>query len=180
MYSLHTWKECRFGQRHGLQNLTLTSYFYKNIYHKMIYLYFYESIFQDKSIHIVFVFWNSTTRKLFIIYILNVWLKSCPKQHSFRVWREYMPNQSRVDFASCTIVQTAMISVTEGKIIWIGPGHLVLGRYTWTPMHLCKEWSEMKPCWRHLLDISSPTRYLISEEHTGCTGKGRSYHSNKE
>ena len=58
IYSLHTWKECRFGQRHGLQSLTLTSYFYKNIYRKVIYLYFYESIFQDKFIHMVFVFWN--------------------------------------------------------------------------------------------------------------------------
>ena len=56
VYSLHTWKECRFGQRHGLQNLTLTSYFYKNIDRKVIYLYFYESIFQDKSIHTIFVF----------------------------------------------------------------------------------------------------------------------------
>jgi len=55
-YSLHTQKECRFGQRHGLQNLTLTSYFYKNIDRKVIYLYFYESIFQDKSIHTIFVF----------------------------------------------------------------------------------------------------------------------------
>ena len=61
VYFLHTWKECRFGQRHGLQNLTLISYFYKNIYRKVIYLYFYESIFQDKSIHIIFVFRNSIT-----------------------------------------------------------------------------------------------------------------------
>ena len=60
MYSLHTWKECRFGQRHGLQDVTLTSYFYKNIYRKVIYLYFYECIFQDKFIHMIFVFWNST------------------------------------------------------------------------------------------------------------------------
>ena len=43
-YSLHTRKECRFGQRHGLQSLTLTSYFYKNIYRKFIYLYIYEYI----------------------------------------------------------------------------------------------------------------------------------------
>ena len=31
-------------------------YFYKNIYHKVIYLYFYGTIFQYKSIHIFFVF----------------------------------------------------------------------------------------------------------------------------
>ena len=55
-YSLHTRKRSRFGQRHGLQRLNLTSYFYKNICRKMIYLYFYESIFQDKYIHMVFVF----------------------------------------------------------------------------------------------------------------------------
>jgi hypothetical protein len=45
----------------GLQSTTLTSYFYKNIYQKVIHVYFYESIFQDKSIHMVFIFSNSTT-----------------------------------------------------------------------------------------------------------------------
>jgi hypothetical protein len=29
------------GQQHGLQNTTLTSLFYKNIYRKVIYVYFY-------------------------------------------------------------------------------------------------------------------------------------------
>ena len=56
IYSLHTRKEYRFGQRHGLQSLTLISYFYKKIYRNVIYLYFYENIFQDKSIHIIFAF----------------------------------------------------------------------------------------------------------------------------
>jgi hypothetical protein len=37
-----------------------------------MYVYFYETIFQDKSIHIVFTFANSTTYKLLMIYILNV------------------------------------------------------------------------------------------------------------
>jgi len=60
-YSLHTWKDYGFGQLHSLQSLTLTSYFYKNIYHKVIYLYFYESIFQGKSIHMIFIFLNPTT-----------------------------------------------------------------------------------------------------------------------
>jgi hypothetical protein len=62
-YSLHTRKECRLGQRHGLQSLALTSCFYKNIYQKVEkwYIYFYESIFQEKSIHMVFTFPNSTT-----------------------------------------------------------------------------------------------------------------------
>ena len=54
-YSLYTRKECHFVQWRDLQSLTLTFYFYKNIYRKVIYLYFYESIFQDKSIHMVFV-----------------------------------------------------------------------------------------------------------------------------
>ena len=49
-------KRSRFEQQHVLQSLTLTSYFYKNIYRKVIYLYFYESIFQNKSIHMIFVF----------------------------------------------------------------------------------------------------------------------------
>jgi hypothetical protein len=61
IYSLRTRKESRFGQQHGLQNTTLTSCFYKNIYRKVIYVYFYESIFQDKSINIIFTFSNLTT-----------------------------------------------------------------------------------------------------------------------
>ena len=72
-YSLHTRKECRFGQRYGLQSLTLTFYFYKNIYHKIVYLYFNESVFQEKSIHMVFVFWNSTISKLSKTTFFRVW-----------------------------------------------------------------------------------------------------------
>ena len=85
-YSLHTHKVSRLEQRHSLQNTTLTSYFYKNIYWKVIYVYFYESIFQDKSIHIIFTFSNSTTWELFMIYIPKVWLKHCPKQLTLWVW----------------------------------------------------------------------------------------------
>jgi hypothetical protein len=33
------------GDRHNLQNITLTSYFYKDIYSKVIYVYFYKSLF---------------------------------------------------------------------------------------------------------------------------------------
>jgi hypothetical protein len=36
---------------------------------------------RHKSIHVVFTFSNSTTNKLFIVYIPNIWLKSCPKRH---------------------------------------------------------------------------------------------------
>ena len=60
-YFLRTHKTLRLGQRHGLQNTTLTTCYYKNIYEKVVYVYFYESIFQDKSIHIIFTFANSTT-----------------------------------------------------------------------------------------------------------------------
>jgi hypothetical protein len=67
-----------------------------------------------------------------------------------------------------------MISVTEGKSFGLDLG---IGRYTWTPcMHPCKEWTEMKASPGYLWS----SRYLINEEHTGCTGEGRSYHSNKE
>jgi len=59
-YSLRAGKRCRLGQRHGPQNITLTPCYYKNIYRKVRYVYFYESIFQDKSIHIIFTFANST------------------------------------------------------------------------------------------------------------------------
>jgi len=37
----------------------------------------------------VFTFPNSTTQKLFMIYILNIWPKPCPKRLSLRLWREY-------------------------------------------------------------------------------------------
>ena len=83
-------KTWHLGQRHGLQNTTLTSYSSKNIYQKVIYVYFHKSIFQDKSIHIIFTFSNSTTWELFMIYILKVWLKPCPKCQLFWVWRECM------------------------------------------------------------------------------------------
>ena len=65
------------------KGLTLTLYFYKNIYQKVIYVYFYENIFQDKSIHMVFTFSNSYNLKVihdFIFPIFN--LKSCSKRLS--------------------------------------------------------------------------------------------------
>jgi len=78
-----------FGQWHVLQNTTLIFRFYKNIYQNVIYVYFYENIFQDKSIHIIFIFSNSTIWELFMIYISKIWLKFYPKQLPLRVWREY-------------------------------------------------------------------------------------------
>ena len=59
MYSLWAGKRSRLGQQHGLQNIILTPCYYKNIYRKVRYVYFYESIFQDKSIHIIFTFANT-------------------------------------------------------------------------------------------------------------------------
>ena len=53
-------KKSGLGQRHGLQNITLTPCYYKNIYRKARYAYFYENIFQEKSIYIIFIFANST------------------------------------------------------------------------------------------------------------------------
>jgi hypothetical protein len=53
-YSLWFGKRSRLGQRHDLQNITLTSLFYKNIYRKVIYVYFYENDFQNKSIDMIF------------------------------------------------------------------------------------------------------------------------------
>jgi hypothetical protein len=50
----------RLGQRHDNQSTTLTSLFYKNIYWKVIYVYSYESNFEDKYIYMVFTFSNST------------------------------------------------------------------------------------------------------------------------
>jgi hypothetical protein len=60
-YSLRFHIRSHLGQRHGHQSTTLTSLFYKNIYSKVIYVYSYESNFQDKSIYMIFTFSNSTT-----------------------------------------------------------------------------------------------------------------------
>jgi hypothetical protein len=60
-YSLRFGKRSRLGHRHGLQNTTLTSIFYKNIYLKVAYPYFYENAFQNTSIDIIFTFVNLTT-----------------------------------------------------------------------------------------------------------------------
>ena len=64
LYSLCTKKWNRFGQQHGLQSITLTTYFYKDIYQKLIYVNFCESIFQDKSIHMVFTFFKLNNLKV--------------------------------------------------------------------------------------------------------------------
>jgi 5-methylcytosine-specific restriction endonuclease McrA len=60
MYSLRFHIRSRLVQRHGHQSTTLTSLFYKNLYWKVIYVYSYESNFQDKSIYMIFTFSNST------------------------------------------------------------------------------------------------------------------------
>jgi hypothetical protein len=54
----------RLQQRHRYQSTTLTSLFYKNIY-----IYSYESNFQDKSIYMIFHIFK--LNDLFMIYILN-------------------------------------------------------------------------------------------------------------
>jgi hypothetical protein len=61
VYFLRFGKRSRLGQRHDLQNRTLTSIFYKNIYLKVAYVYFYENAFQNKSIDMIFTFVNLTT-----------------------------------------------------------------------------------------------------------------------
>jgi hypothetical protein len=58
VYSNWFGKRSRLGQRYGLQNITLTSLFY-NFFRKVIYVYFYENDFQDKSIDMIFTFLNS-------------------------------------------------------------------------------------------------------------------------
>jgi hypothetical protein len=58
IYSLWFGKRSRLRQQHGLQNTTLTSLFYKYIYSKVIFVYFYENDFQNKSIDVIFTFLN--------------------------------------------------------------------------------------------------------------------------
>ena len=67
-YSLHTWKKYCFGEWYGLQSLTLTSYFYKNIYHKVIYLYFYESIFKT-NLFIWFLYFETQQLKSYLWFM---------------------------------------------------------------------------------------------------------------
>ena len=96
MYSLRAGKRNRLWQRHDFQNIILTPCYYKNIYRKVRYVYFYENIFQDKSIHIIFTFANSTILKLLMIYISNVWPKTCPKLLLLPIRREYNNNENSV------------------------------------------------------------------------------------
>jgi hypothetical protein len=51
------------------KHTTSTSIFYENIYWKVIYVYPYESNFQDKYIYMIFTFSNLMTQRLFMIYI---------------------------------------------------------------------------------------------------------------
>ena len=65
--------------------------FFIKIFIAKWYIYTFMKIFFKTNLFIwFFVFWNSTTSKLFMIYVPNVWLKPCPERHSFRVWREYI------------------------------------------------------------------------------------------
>jgi hypothetical protein len=61
VYSLRFRIRSRLGQRQGHQSTTLTSLIYKNIYWKVIYVYYHEINFQDKSIYTIVTFSNSTT-----------------------------------------------------------------------------------------------------------------------
>jgi hypothetical protein len=79
LYSLRSGKRSRLGQGHGLQSTTLTSLFLKNIYWKVIYVYFYEKDFRNKSID-MFHISKLNDLKIIHIYILNVWLKPYPKR----------------------------------------------------------------------------------------------------
>jgi len=88
-YSLHTWKECRFGQRHGLQSLTLTSYFLKNIYRKVMYLYFYEYFFKI-NLFIWFLYFETQRLKSYSWFIFPMLTQTLSKMTFFRVWREYV------------------------------------------------------------------------------------------
>ena len=53
----------------------------------MIYVYIYENIFQDNSIHIIFTFANS---ELLMIYIPNIWPEPCPKRLLNPIRMEYI------------------------------------------------------------------------------------------
>ena len=70
MYSFHTRKRSRFGQRHSVQKLTLTSYFYKKYLSqiKVIYFYFYESIFKT-NLFICFLYFETQQFKSYSWFI---------------------------------------------------------------------------------------------------------------
>jgi hypothetical protein len=53
-YSLRFHIRSRLGQRYGYQSTTLTSLFYKNLYWRITYVYYYQTTFQDKSIYMIF------------------------------------------------------------------------------------------------------------------------------
>ena len=71
-YSLHTQNNWRLGQRYRLKDTTFISYFSKNIYQKVIYIYiyFYKNIFQDKSI-LYFLHFQTQQLESFLWFIFS-------------------------------------------------------------------------------------------------------------
>ena len=116
----------------------------------MIYVYFYESIFQDKSIHIIFTFSNLTTWELFMIYIPKVWLKPCPKRLPLQVRREY----------------TQLIAGHKGRPI----GQVEALIYTMLANHRFPRQSQSKQSPVRVLD--SPYRYRAQQAESWASGGG--------
>jgi len=94
-YSFRIGKESRLGQRHGLQNTTLTSYFFKNIYKKVIYINFYENIFQDKSIHIIFYICKLNNLKVIDDLYSQCLIQTLSKTTSLPIRREYLQHTEK-------------------------------------------------------------------------------------
>ena len=71
---------------------------YIKVFIKKWYMYIFK-VFFKKNIYIIFIFSNSTTWELFMIYVFKVWLKPYSKRLPLPVRREYiLPNYVLLSF----------------------------------------------------------------------------------
>jgi len=108
-YSLHSHKGSCLGQRHDLQSLTLTSCFYKNIYHKVIYVYFYQNIFEDKFVHIWFSHFQTQQVKSYSWFIFLMFDPNLVQNDSLYEYRASMWYKYEFFLEKCYISTTRKI-----------------------------------------------------------------------
>jgi hypothetical protein len=138
IYSLWFGKRSCLGQRHDLQNTTLTYLLYKYIYWKVIHVYFYENDFQNKSIDTIFTFLTQQF-KSYSWFIFPMLTQILSKTTSFskteRVTSNDISATSKIAYESTKVIKR--VSVQNGVVppllgcwsIYVGPSVQVLGTY---------------------------------------------------
>jgi len=109
IYSLHTQKIWFLGQRHGLQNTILTSYFSKNIYQKVIYIYIYTfiKVFFKTNLFIYFLYFQTQKLESYIWFIFSKFDSNLILNvRFFFVWSEYgasTSSQTNYSHSNCLV-----------------------------------------------------------------------------